>query len=125
MSTGTRLRQWATVMQNQGLPDYSRGFTEARQSAIRSLRHQADGAGGGGIVGVTLEHHIHEKKFKTMAGNSYAYGADGMQRGVNTGGRDERDGVLITIQALGTAVAPTGATTRSLTTPTLRAGAST
>jgi uncharacterized protein YbjQ (UPF0145 family) len=125
VSTGTRLRQWRTVMQNQEFGDYSRGFTEARQSAIRALSRQADVAGGGGIVGVTLEHHIHEEKIKTMPGYSYGYGAGGQQSGVNSGGRDEREGVLITIQALGTAIAPTGVTTRSLTIPTMRAGAST
>jgi uncharacterized protein YbjQ (UPF0145 family) len=108
-SSATRFNQWITVGKNQELEDYTRGFTTARRSAVRALRGQAGAAKAGGLVGVTLEHSVHEQSIKTLQLYGYgggSYGGGALRTGnVASGGRDERKGIVITIQAVGTAIA--------------------
>lgn len=76
--------QWivlGTAMQNQELEDYTAGLYESRDLALRRLRDDARDVGATGILGVTLDHHLHVH-------------------------RDEsRTNLVVTMHALGTGVA--------------------
>jgi uncharacterized protein YbjQ (UPF0145 family) len=106
----TRWRRRTSFASNQELTEFSDAFSNARHAAVRYLRSQAEAAGGDGIVGVTLEHSVGEGKFQVYQ--------SGMQRSTGLrsttlamgatppaqGGSDERSGLVITIQAAGTAI---------------------
>lgn len=49
---------------NQELPDFTRGFYEARETALGHLNRQASKLGAHGIVGVTFDEHIREREFE-------------------------------------------------------------
>jgi uncharacterized protein YbjQ (UPF0145 family) len=70
-----------TAMQNQELQDYTAGFYEARDLALRRLRDDARDVGATGVLGVTLDHHLHAHR------------------------EDNRANLVVTIHALGTGVA--------------------
>ncbi len=100
-------RRWS-VTRNQELTDYSAGFSAARKFAVRYLRSQAQTVGATGIVGVTLDHSVSKETLSVgyaeaqMAGNlsptTVALG------GTRASGRSSRDGIVVTIQAVGTAI---------------------
>ncbi len=83
--------QWARSMTsavNQELTDFTQGVYAARESALGSLVSQANANGADGIVGVRVE--------QDTAFHSFSVGA--------IGGRGERQGLVITLQAFGTAI---------------------
>jgi uncharacterized protein YbjQ (UPF0145 family) len=83
--------QWARFMTstvNQELTDFTQGIYAAREHALRSLSAQADANRADGIVGVRIE--------QQMAPHSFRVG--------NIGGSGEREGLIVTLQAFGTAI---------------------
>jgi uncharacterized protein YbjQ (UPF0145 family) len=83
--------QWARSMTsavNQELTDFTQGVYAARESALGSLVGQANANGADGIVGVRIE--------QDTAFHSFSVGT--------IGGRGERQGLVITLQAFGTAI---------------------
>jgi uncharacterized protein YbjQ (UPF0145 family) len=56
---------------NQELPDFTRGFYDAREMAIGHLITQAQSMGAHGIVGVTLDQHIAEREYEDRADNRH------------------------------------------------------
>lgn len=83
--------QWARYMTstvNQELTDFTQGIYAARESALRSLTGQANANGADGIVGVRIEQQAGAHSFSVGAG----------------GGRGDRQGLIITLQAFGTAI---------------------
>jgi uncharacterized protein YbjQ (UPF0145 family) len=107
----TRWQRRATFTSNQELEEFSEGFSAARHTAVRYLASQADSAGGEGVVGVSLEHSIEEGTFDVVPlsgqyNTSRSIGpftiGDSVQP--QTGGADKRSGIVITIQATGTAI---------------------
>ncbi len=107
----TRWQRRSKFAANQELVEFSEGFSAARHTAVRYLRSQADAAGGDGIVGVTLEHTIEEGSFDVVP-QSGQFGTArrtspftmGQSAQVQGGGTDKRSGMVITIQAFGTAI---------------------
>jgi uncharacterized protein YbjQ (UPF0145 family) len=108
-SISTRWKRRATLIRNQELIEYSRGFSNARRAAVHMLRDQARRSGADGVVGVAFDHDVSRAKLKvaiTAAGQStgvspasLAMGADAVSRG-----RDTRSGIVVTIQAVGSAI---------------------
>lgn len=124
-SSGRRWRVRLTMLANQELSEYSRGFTAARDDAVAQLRRQARAAGADGVVGVRLQHSIAARRLRVAT-------APGRQRsglGVTTlalgadaprGGADHREGVAITIHAVGTAIRRRARPLRASSRPILR-----
>jgi uncharacterized protein YbjQ (UPF0145 family) len=56
---------------NQELPDFTRGFYDAREMAIGHLITQAQTMGAHGIVGVTLDQHMAEREYDDRADNRH------------------------------------------------------
>lgn len=86
--------QWAqsmTYTANQELTDFTQGIYAAREHALRSLSTQANANRADGIVGVRIEQQT----------ALHSFGAGGI------GGR-ERRGLLVTLQAFGTAIRERG-----------------
>ena len=84
--------QWARYMTssvNQELTDFTQGVYAARESALGSLTGQANANGADGIVGVRIE--------QETAFHSFSVGS-------SIGGRGDRQGLIITLQAFGTAI---------------------
>lgn len=84
--------QWARYMTssvNQELTDFTQGIYAARESALGSLTGQANANGADGIVGVRIE--------QESAFHSFSVGGA-------IGGRGDRQGLIITLQAFGTAI---------------------
>jgi uncharacterized protein YbjQ (UPF0145 family) len=116
-STGRRWRRRLTVASNQELGEYSLGFAAARRQAIEELRRQALAAGADGIVGLELRHDLQARSFPIARARSrqasglsltaLAVGADTPAEGA-----DRRDGIAITIHAVGTAIRRRIRTTR-------------
>jgi uncharacterized protein YbjQ (UPF0145 family) len=100
-------RRWSAT-RNQELTDYSSGFSAARKYAVRYLRSQAQAVRADGIVGVTLEHSVSKaslsvgyaeaQRSATLGPTTVAIG------GSQASGRSSRDGIVVTIQAVGTAI---------------------
>lgn len=67
--------------QNQELEDYTRGVYEARELAMRYLRDEARETGAAGVLGIALDHELHEVE------------------------QNDQVNLVITIHALGTGVA--------------------
>lgn len=110
-SQGVQWQRWATQYQNQELTDFTQGFYSAREIALRKLTSQADTGATEGIVGVRIEQHATMAHFRV--GRSYGgFGPPGSYeprigfgpRGAPAGGQDERHGLLVTMQAMGTAI---------------------
>jgi uncharacterized protein YbjQ (UPF0145 family) len=91
-SYSTQWAQLATNTVNQELTDFTQGIYAAREHALRSLTTQANANRADGIVGVRIE--------QQTALHSFAAGG--------FGGRD-RQGLLVTLQAFGTAIRGRGA----------------
>lgn len=106
----TRWRRRTSFASNQELTEFSDAFSDARHAAVRYLRSQADSAGGDGIVGVTLEHSMSEGSFQVYpSGMQSSSGLRPTTLGMGASppaqrGADERSGLVITIQAAGTAI---------------------
>lgn len=128
-SSRTRWRQRFSVTRNQELSGPTRGFAAARDVAVRDLRNQARAAGASGIVGVRFEHRVTRERVKVamdagrqrsgLSPTSIAIGAE-----VPTEGRDKRDGIMVTIQAVGTAIRRQAPTTPAPPKTVLRLGTS-
>jgi len=119
-SIGTKWRRRASVASNQELTEYSRGFSEARKTAISMLRGQAERAGADGIVGVEFDHDVSRAKLDVAQLYGYQAGYQSGQSGYRSGyvstttltlggqatnqGRGSRSGIVVTIQAVGTAI---------------------
>jgi uncharacterized protein YbjQ (UPF0145 family) len=117
-SVGTAWRRRANVASNQELTEFSRGFSEARKRAVSLLRGQAERIDADGVVGVEFDHDVSREKLD-VAKYSYGY-QGGYQSGYRSNrtsmttyamgaqpanqGRDSRSGVVVTIQAVGTAI---------------------
>jgi uncharacterized protein YbjQ (UPF0145 family) len=120
-SIRTQWRRRARVASNQELTEYSRGFSEARKTAVSMLRDQAQRVGATGVVGVQFDHDVSRAKLDVAKFYGYQTGyQSGYQSGYRpnslspatlamggqTGnqGRDSRSGIVVTIQAVGTAI---------------------
>jgi uncharacterized protein YbjQ (UPF0145 family) len=83
--------QWARFMTsaaNQELTDFTQGVYAARERALGALASQAAASGADGIVGVRIEQQTGLHSFR-MGG---------------LGGQGDREGLMITLQAFGTAI---------------------
>jgi uncharacterized protein YbjQ (UPF0145 family) len=88
-SSGMQMQRFFTAYQNQELTEFTEGFYAARELALRRLSSQADAAHADGIVGVQIDQHAAFHSFK--------------EGGYGSGGND-RHGLVITMQAMGTAI---------------------
>jgi uncharacterized protein YbjQ (UPF0145 family) len=113
-SIRTQWRRRARVASNQELNEYSRGFSEARKTAVSALHGQAQRAGADGVVGVQFDHDVSRAKLE-VAKYGYGYQSGYRSSGVSpttlalgvqpaNQGRDSRSGIVVTIQAVGTAI---------------------
>ena len=105
----TRWRRRRQFASNQELIEFSDAFSAARHAAVRQLRSQADAAGGDGVVGVALQHSLASGSFKTAQVGmwqrpTYSPTTIGMGAQAPMRGADQRSGLVITIQAAGTAI---------------------
>ena len=107
---GTRWRRRFSVASNQELSEFSHGFTAARHSAVTQLRGQAQEVGATGIVGVDLQYEIARGKFavagigRTPTGLSPSTIAIGGGELISGRGSDQREGIVFTVHAVGTAI---------------------
>ncbi|MDQ6745557.1 MAG: heavy metal-binding domain-containing protein [Actinomycetota bacterium] len=70
LSSGNNLFS-AAGRANQELPDFTRGFYDAREVAIGNLSRQAKELGADGVVGVTIGQHINEREYEDAASNQH------------------------------------------------------
>ena len=70
---------------NQELRDFTRGFYEAREVAMRHLNDQANRLGAHGIVGVTVDEDTREREYEDANDNRHV-------------------DLIVTIHLLGTAI---------------------
>ncbi len=56
---------------NQELPDFTRGFYDAREVAMAHLGDQARALGAHGIVGVSIDQHIREREYEDAGDNHH------------------------------------------------------
>ena len=83
--------QWARFMTNavnQELTDFTQGVYAARERALGALARQAGASGADGIVGVRIEQQTGFHSFRMGS----------------VGGQGDREGLMITLQAFGTAI---------------------
>jgi uncharacterized protein YbjQ (UPF0145 family) len=73
---------------NQELTDFTQGVYQARETALARAATQAERLGAGGMVGMSVDHHI------------------GL-REIEQGGSKRKD-LIVTFHVLGTAIAPHG-----------------
>lgn len=81
---------WQRMQPNQELPDYTQGVYEARESALSRATRQAHALGAGGLIGMTIDHHV------------------GVREVEQGGGGGKREDLIITFHVLGTAIGPHG-----------------
>jgi len=79
---------WQRMQPNQELPDFTQGIYEARESALARASDQATALGAGGLVGMTVDHHVAIREVEQN----------------NT----TREDLIVTFHVLGTAIAPHG-----------------
>jgi len=79
---------WQRMQPNQELPDFTQGIYEARESALARASDQATALGAGGLVGMTVDHHVAIREVE--------------QNNVT------REDLIVTFHVLGTAIAPHG-----------------
>lgn len=79
---------WQRMAPNQELVDFTQGIYEARESALARASDQATALGAGGLVGMSVDHHVEIRKVEQN----------------NT----EREDLVVTFHVLGTAIAPEG-----------------
>jgi uncharacterized protein YbjQ (UPF0145 family) len=112
LGRGMRWRRRFSTASNQELREFSDGATAARQVAVRHLSGQARTVKADGIVGVSFDHNLTRRRFTVASGGkmagqratgvrpaTWALGAD-----IPTRGADKRDGLVITVHAVGTAI---------------------
>jgi uncharacterized protein YbjQ (UPF0145 family) len=114
---GVQWQRWVTQYQNQELTDFTQGFYSAREIALRKLSSQADSCGADGIVGVRIDQHaglgdLRVERYGRSVGPGFG-GFGGLNRGYGgaSGSQDERHGLVITLQAMGTAIRTTESVT--------------
>jgi uncharacterized protein YbjQ (UPF0145 family) len=98
--------QWSRMLTagvNQELTEYTQGFYAARESAISYLSHQAAVVGASGVVGVQIDHSA--RLVHLVAGSN------------------DRGGLQITFQAMGTAIRETQSVAIAPPETTVRMGA--
>ena len=106
----TRWRRRLSTMSNQEVFEFSDAFSAARRAVVGDLRGQAQSVKADGIVGVSFQYEIKRGKFavagvgRTSSGVSSTTMAIGGGELVPLGGSDKRDGVVITMHAVGTAI---------------------
>jgi uncharacterized protein YbjQ (UPF0145 family) len=88
-SYSTQRAQFMLSTVNQELSDFTQGVYAARERALGSLSTQANANRADGIVGVRIEQQT---------------ALHSMRMGSGLGGSGERQGLLITLQAFGTAI---------------------
>jgi uncharacterized protein YbjQ (UPF0145 family) len=108
-SRSAKWRRRATFTTNQELEEFSRGFSAARERAISYLRGQARAARADGIVGVTLDHSISRARIRVAIPTVRPTGAGVSTIAIGGGyqaatGQNKRDGIVVTVQAVGTAI---------------------
>jgi uncharacterized protein YbjQ (UPF0145 family) len=79
---------WQRFQPNQELPDFTQGVYEARESAIARATEQARELGAGGLVGMSIEHHIAVREVEQN--------------------NQTREDLIVTFHIIGTAIAPHG-----------------
>jgi uncharacterized protein YbjQ (UPF0145 family) len=87
-SYATQRAQFMISTVNQELTDFTQGIYAARESALRSLSIQANANRADGIVGVRIEQQT----------APHSFGVGGF------GGSGDRQGLIVTLQAFGTAI---------------------
>jgi uncharacterized protein YbjQ (UPF0145 family) len=110
---GTRWRRRASIMKNQELLEFSEAFSAARRTAVAQLRSQAKSAGADGVVGVSFDYQLDSAKIRVRGVGRGTTGVSpatlGMGADLPSGGADKRSGMIITVQAAGTAIRRAGA----------------
>ncbi|MCL2417663.1 MAG: heavy metal-binding domain-containing protein [Conexibacteraceae bacterium] len=121
----TRLARRSSFFRNQELIEFSDGFVDARRAVVEDLHQQARTAGAHGVVGVTLDYRLDRRKIRVMRmrqqPSGYGVGTIALGGGdapMQRGGSDSRDGIVFTVNAVGTGVRQVGEATPSLT-PTI------
>lgn len=79
---------WQRMAPNQELVDFTQGIYAAREGALARASEQATGLGAGGLVGMSVDHHVEIRRVEQN----------------NT----EREDLVVTFHVLGTAIAPQG-----------------
>ena len=106
-SLPTQWRRRRQVTRTQEYDEFTRGFAAGRASAAGQLRRQARAAGASGIIGVSFEHRVAAGRVRVgvtgaissgLSPTTIAMGAEPLR------GKDRREGIMVTIQATGTAV---------------------
>jgi uncharacterized protein YbjQ (UPF0145 family) len=77
---------WQRLQPNQELADFTQGIYEARENALARASAQATGLGAGGLVGMTVDHHVEIRKVEQND--------------------THREDLVVTFHVLGTAIAP-------------------
>ncbi|HEX4363655.1 MAG TPA: heavy metal-binding domain-containing protein [Solirubrobacteraceae bacterium] len=83
MTTG-----WQRTQPNQELTDFTQGVYEARESALGRASAQARALGAGGLVGMSVEHHVAVREVEQN--------------------NQTREDLIVTFHIIGTAIAPSG-----------------
>jgi uncharacterized protein YbjQ (UPF0145 family) len=78
---------WQRYQPNQELVDFTQGVYAAREMALGRASAQAHDLGGGGLIGVHLDHGIEIRE-------------------VDGSGNNKREDLIVTFHILGTAIAP-------------------
>jgi uncharacterized protein YbjQ (UPF0145 family) len=79
---------WQRAQPNQELTDFTQGVYEARENALGRASAQATRLGAGGLIGMTIDHHIEIREVE--------------QNDVT------REDLIVTFHVIGTAIAPHG-----------------
>jgi uncharacterized protein YbjQ (UPF0145 family) len=79
---------WQRMQPNQELVDYTQGVYEARENALARATDQAQRLGAGGLVGMTIDHHVAIREVEQN--------------------NSKREDLIVTFHVLGTAIAPPG-----------------
>lgn len=79
---------WQRFQPNQELVDFTQGIYEAREQALGRASEQALGLGAGGLVGMTVDHHVEVREVEQND--------------------TQREDLIVTFHVLGTAIAPAG-----------------
>jgi uncharacterized protein YbjQ (UPF0145 family) len=108
-SKRTKWRRRATVAKNQELREFSLGFAAARERAVQYLHGQADAVNASGIVGVRLEHRVSPERIKVAIAAVRPTGVSPTTIAIGGGyqaptGKDTREGIVVTIHVVGTAI---------------------
>jgi uncharacterized protein YbjQ (UPF0145 family) len=106
----TRSQRRRSMTRAQELIEFSDGFSAARHIAVNDLRRQARAGGADGIVGLAFDHELSRGKFLVKGGGRAATGVSvsslalGAGELMPIGGADKREGFVITVHTVGTAI---------------------